>query len=101
MVGGYDAGAAIQATWLALELKLLPVSFRIDGCVPSTLEDHFCTFLSDAVWREGEGGEREREKEREMTDRRVEKKFHQTKAAMQFSLSFSPPKSSICVDDSQ
>ena len=62
MVGGYDTGTAIQATRLALELKLLPVSFRIDGSVPSTLEDHFCTFLSDTAWRErgGEGG-RERD----------------------------------------
>ena len=64
VVGGYDAGAAIQATRLTLELKFLPVSFRIDGCVPSTLEDHFCTFLSDTVWKEGEGRERERERER-------------------------------------
>ena len=71
MVGGYDAGAAIQATRLTLELKFLPVSFRIDGCVPSTLEDHFCTFLSDAMWKERGKGEREREREREreMTDR--------------------------------
>ena len=59
VVGGYDAGASAQATRLALELKLLPVSLRIDGGVPSTLEDHLCTFLSDAAWRE-----RERERER-------------------------------------
>ena len=106
MVGRYDAGAAIQATRLALELKLLPVSFGIDGSVPSTLEDHFCTFLSDAVWREGgereRGGGRGRKREREMTDRQVEKDSIKLKLPCNSAdLSFSPAKSSVCVDDSQ
>ncbi len=49
MVWGYDAGTAVYATRFALKLKLLPVSLRIDGGIPSALEDNFCTFLCDTV----------------------------------------------------
>ena len=49
MVGGNDAGTAAYATRFTLELKLLPVGLSIDGGVPSALEDHFCTLLSDAA----------------------------------------------------
>ena len=49
MVGRYDAGTAAYATGLAFELKLLPVSLRIDGSVPSALENHFCTFFCDTA----------------------------------------------------